>query len=521
MTDDSRQNSGINAKDSAGTTRRDFLKKSALAAASSPIVAGALASRAQAEGPSSSEPPKKPNILIVHSDQFRWDFIGEAGHNPMAITPNLDAMYRRGTVFENFITNQPLCSPSRACLWTGQYATTNGVWKLPWSDKPRVAINPNAVTLATQLRDTGYSTNYIGKWHLAPLPHGARGEHLGFVPKQYRTGFDDLWQAANVLELTSHPYHGTIWDGDGTPMHYKDEYRVDYLTDLTVNFLRKKQDKPFCLVVSQLEPHQQNDLNGFGPPHGSFKKLQNPYVPPDLKALPGDWPYQLSNYYGDITAIDASMGRIFKTLQEEGLEDNTVVVFLSDHGCHFRTRNEEYKRSPHDASTHVPLMIQGPGFNNGQRIRQQVNMIDVTPSLLDLVGLKTPTVMQGQSFLPLMHSPKARDAWRDEVFIQVSESEMARALRTPEWTYVALAPNASPFHDKHSLHYQDYQLYNNYADPAQVVNLCGRNDPPGLVHFAGDRSMREITDHLRELLTERIAEAGEPKPTIQRWNYYA
>ena len=521
MTVDSQQRREENANDPSATTRRDFLKKSAMAAASAPLVAGALGSRAQAEGEPSDNPPQKPNILIVHSDEFRWDLIGAAGHNPMAITPNLDAMYRRGTVFENFITNQPLCSPSRACLWTGQYATTNGVWKLPGSDNPKVAINPDAVTLATQLRDAGYSTNYIGKWHLAPLPHGAQGEYLGFVPKKYRTGFDDLWQAANVLELTSHPYHGTIWDGDGTPMHYKDEYRVDYLTDLTVNFLRKKHDKPFCLVLSQLEPHQQNDLNGFGPPHGSFKKLQNPYVPPDLKALPGDWPYQLSNYYGDITAIDACVGRIFKTLQEEGLEDNTVVVFLSDHGCHFRTRNEEYKRSPHDASTHVPLMIQGPGFNNSQRIRQQVNMIDVTPSLLDLVGLKTPSVMQGQSFLPLMHDLKARDAWRDEVFIQVSETETARALRTPEWTYVALAPNASPFHDKDSLHYQDYQLYNNYADPAQVVNLCGRNDPPGLVHFTGDRSMREITDHLRERLTERIAEAGEPKPTIKRWTVYA
>ena len=260
MTEDLKLDHETTSQTNTAPTRRDFLKKSALAAAAAPIAAAALGTRAQAEESSHGQPPQKPNILIIHSDQFRWDFIGAAGHNPMAITPNLDAMYNRGTVFENFITNQPLCSPSRACLWTGQYGTTNGVWKLLWSDNPRVGINPHAVTLATQLNEAGYSTNYIGKWHLAPLPDGVKGKEIGFVPREYRGGFKDLWQVSNILELTSHPYHGTIWDGDGTPMHYKDEYRVDYLTDLTVKFLRKKHNKPFCLVVSQLEPHQGLDL---------------------------------------------------------------------------------------------------------------------------------------------------------------------------------------------------------------------------------------------------------------------
>jgi hypothetical protein len=116
MTEDLQKTKTATAKDSSATTRRAFLKTSAMAAASAPLAAGTIASRAQAEGPSNNEPPQKPNILIVHSYQFRWDFIGAAGHNPMAITPNLDAMYRRGTVFENFITNQPRSSPSRACL---------------------------------------------------------------------------------------------------------------------------------------------------------------------------------------------------------------------------------------------------------------------------------------------------------------------------------------------------------------------------------------------------------------------
>ncbi len=499
----------------ADPTRREFLKRSAMIAAA-PLAGRATHPSAQSAQQEGNRPRTQPNILIIHSDQFRWDFICAVGLNPMANTPNLDAMYRRGTVFQNFITNQPLCSPSRACLWTGQYATTNGVWKLLWSDNPRVGIKPDAITLATQLRSAGYSANYIGKWHLAPHPEAG----LGYVPPQYRGGFLDLWQASNVFELTTHPYHGTIWDGNGHPMEFKNIYRVDYLTDLAEKFLRQKHDKPFLLVVSQLEPHQNNYVNGFSPPHGYAEKFHNPYVPPDLRPFPGDWPYQLANYYGDIKAIDESVGRILKTLKEENLEDNTIVVFMSDHGCHFRTRNSEYKRSPHESSVHVPLMIQGPGFDNAQIISELVSMIDVTPSILDHVGLTVPQCMQGQSFIPLIHDVKARQSWRNEVFVQISDSETARSLRTPEWTYVALAPSASPNHDAGSMHYQDYQLYDNRGDPAQIINLAGRRDPPHLVHNVGDRSITKITQDLRERLIARMVEAGEPRPEIKPWPYY-
>ncbi|MBU6410285.1 MAG: sulfatase-like hydrolase/transferase [Verrucomicrobiota bacterium] len=501
------------------STRRDFLKQSAMAASMVPLM-GVGAPAAEAADQASGKPARRPNILLVISDQYRWDFVCAYGKNPMAFTPNLDAMLRRGTSFQNAFTNQPLCSPARSCLFTGQYATKTGVWTLV--GPPNIpGLSPDAITLATELRKAGYSTNYIGKWHLAPRrPITKPFSWLGYVPPEERGGFLDLWQASNVLELTSHPYHGTIWDGQGNAMDYKDIYRVDYLTELAVRFLRRKQDKPFLLVLSQLEPHQQNDLNGFGPPKGYGEKFRNPYVPPDLRPFPGDWPYQLANYYGDCKSIDESMGRIFQTLKEENLDDNTIVVFLSDHGCHFRTRNHEYKRSPQDASTHIPLMIQGPGFDNGRIVQELVNLVDVAPSVLAAAGLPIPASMQGRNFIPLIHDAKARETWPNEVFIQVSQSETARALRTPEWTYVALAPDSDLSRDPGSAHYQDYQLYNNAADPAQVVNLAGRADIPSLVHYFGGRSIRKITDHFRERLIARMVEAGEPRPQIKRWNYY-
>lgn len=499
-------------KTGSRSSRRKFLKQMATltAGASAVPVLGSPVMREQAESRLRGDTHKRPNILIYHSDEFRWDFISAAGLNPMAVTPNLDSMYREGTVFQNFITNQPLCAPSRSCLFTGQYATTTGVWK----NGP--GLRENATTLATTLGSAGYSTNYIGKWHLAPNGH-RNAKELGFVPPKNRGGFTGVWEASNVLELTSHPYKGTIWNGDGTPMRYDGIYRVDYLTDLAETFLRQKHDEPFLLVLSQLEPHQQNDLNGFAPPKGYSEKFRNPYAPPDVRPFPGDWPYQLANYYGDVKSIDDSVGRILRTLREQKLEDNTIVIFISDHGCHFRTRNTEYKRSPHESSIHVPMMIRGPGFNNSRTFTELVSMIDIMPSILDMIGMKIPSSVQGQSFLPLLTDAAARRSWRNEVFVQISESETARALRTPEWTYVALAPSAR---GPSSTHYRDYQLYNNRADPAQLVNLAGRTDPPNLVHYVGERSMKEITDHLRARLIERMVEAGEDRPRIDYWPYY-
>jgi arylsulfatase A-like enzyme len=492
------------------SSRRKFLKQTALAAAATPLIS-ALTSQAKA-GPS-GQPAKQPNVLLVISDQYRWDFICGYGNNPTNFTPNLDAMFRRGTVFENAFTNQPLCSPARACLFTGQYATKTGVWKLGFG------LQPGTTTLATLLRAQGYTTNYIGKWHLAPNSHNDPASR-GFVPPEYRGGFDDLWQASNELEITSHAYHGTIWDGAGNPMTFNGIYRVNYLTDLAVKFLQQKQDKPFFLVLSQLEPHQQNDLNGFAPPKDYAEKFPNPYAPPDLRPFPGDWPFQLANYYGDCKSIDESMGRIFQTLREQNLEDNTIVIFLSDHGCHFRTRNAEYKRSPHESSIHIPLIIQGPGFNNGRKISEMVSLVDFAPTLLAMLGVPIPPSMQGNNFLPLIDNPDARAAWRNEVFIQISESENARAIRTPEWTYVALAPDADTGTDSGSMNYRDYQLYNNAADPAQIINLAGRADPPKLLHYGDGRSMRQITSALRERLLARMVEAGESRPQIAPWDYY-
>ncbi|MGH9345614.1 MAG: sulfatase-like hydrolase/transferase [Terriglobia bacterium] len=489
-------------------TRRDFLRQSAAAA----VLPGLQGQPGAASQAGANESRKHPNVLMIIADQFRWDFVGAYGLNPMGVTPNLDGIARRGVAFENAVTNQPLCSPSRACLFTGRYATQTGVWTLG------PGLRPGATTLATLLTSAGYTANYIGKWHLAPNSRENPASH-GYVPPQYRGGFTGLWQGSNELELTSHPYEGTIWDGDGNPMHFKDVYRVDYLTSLAVKFLRQQHEKPFFLVVSQLEPHFQNDANAFIPPKDYASRYVNPFAPKDLRFFPGDWQAQLPGYYGDCKAIDDCVGSLLKALDEQGILDNTIVMFVSDHGCHFRTRNAEYKRSPHESSIHIPLLIQGPGFDHARKVPELVSMVDVTPTLLDALGMNIPDSMRGHSAFPLITDAKARESWRNEALIQLSQSMVGRALRTAEWTY-CVADRHGNGGMQSSSHYSEYQMYNLAADPHQLLNLAGRHDPPELVHYDGDRPLPEVAAYLRERLIARMQEAGEAAPQIDKATLY-
>ncbi|MGH9325601.1 MAG: sulfatase-like hydrolase/transferase [Terriglobia bacterium] len=477
-------------------TRREFLKRAALAA-----TASATTAKAAEAGPGDSIKP--PNILLIIADQFRWDFVGAYGLNPMQVTPNLDSIAQRGVAFENAVTNQPWCSPSRACLFTGQYGTTNGVWRLG------PGLRPDATTLATVLRSHGYTANYIGKWHLSPNSDASPESH-GYVPPEFRGGFLDLWEGANETEWTTHPYEGTIWNGDGKPMHYEGIYRVDYLTDLAVKFLRQSHEKPFLLVVSQLEPHEQNDMRQPVPPKQYVGKYVNPFVPRDLRFFPGMWQELLPDYYGAIKAVDDSVGVLLRTLSEEHLSDNTIVLMLSDHANHFLTRTYvEWKCSPHESSIHIPLLMQGPGFDFSRMMPQVVSMVDIAPTLLDAVGIEPPASMQGRSFFPLLSSSEAQRTWRQEAFIQFSGSAIGRALRTPEWTYCAIDP-AQSGHEPNSSTYQEYLVYNLAADPHQLVNFVGRREGGNWNEF----SRRSTVDELRERLRSRIVEAGESKPVV-------
>ena len=313
-----------------------------------------------------------------------------------------------------------------------------------------------------------------------------------------------MWEGANVLERTTHPYYGTIWDREGKEISFKDQYRVDFLTDRAVRFLEQPQEKPFFLYISQPEPHFQNDLNTVVGPKGMTDKYQNPIVPSDLSSLPDVWQQQLPDYYAAIERIDQSVGRIVETLGKQDLLDNTIFLFTSDHGCHFGTRENNYKRTPHDSSIRIPMLLAGPGLPANRRIGSIVGNINITPTLLDLCGLQTPASMKGRSMVSLINSLDGEAAWKNRELIQFSQTNntgIGRAIRAADWTYSVANPTGgseAPF----ATSYTEYVMFNNAEDPCQLLNLAGR------------RQYKETSEELRKLLKGLIAHSGDPVPEI-------
>ncbi|MBK5195231.1 MAG: sulfatase-like hydrolase/transferase [Proteiniphilum sp.] len=457
------------------------------------------------------------NILFFFTDQQRWDTCGCYGRS-LPVTPNLDAMAKEGVLFEHAYSCQPVCGPARSCLQTGKYATENGCFKnglgLPLDER----------TIAHHFNAHGYRTGYIGKWHLASTNKdkntqddgstGAfpRGQvpvsfHRDPVPVMYRGGWEDEWIVSDVLEFTSHGYDGHMFDKQNRKKYFPEgRYRADAQTDWVLDTLDSwSEDKsiPFFLFVSYIEPHQQNDHDRFEGPIGSKEKFADYETPGDLKDHGGDWRENYPDYLGAVHSLDENLGRVREKLKENGLEKDTVIVFASDHGSHFRTRNGEYKRTCHEASTHVPLVVYHPDYVQSQRISSMVSLIDLPPTFLDLAQIEIPYTFQGESLVPFLDGEHTVEAWDDSVFIQVSESEIGRAVRTKKWCYGITASGKDAWTEYYSDEYVDTYLYDLQADPHEQNNLIGT---PGY---------EEIIQELRASLLEYIRTVEKREPAVK------
>jgi choline-sulfatase len=415
-------------------------------------------------------------VVVFFTDQQRWDTTG----NPLDLTPNFDSMARGGTHAVNAVTPQPVCAPARAALQTGRYPTATGCFR------NGIPLPRDSRTLAHHFAAAGYTTGYIGKWHLAGSDP---------VPPEERGGYEH-WLAANLLEFTSDAYRTVMFDEASDPVALPG-YRSDALTDAAIRFVADHHEEPFFLFLSYLEPHHQNELDNYPAPEGYASRYAGRWLPPDVAALtaPGDPTVQhVAGYCGQVKRLDEGLGRLRDALRSLDLTDRTILAYTSDHGCHFKTRNAEYKRSCHDGSLRVPFALSGPGFDGGGRIDGAVSTLDLPPTLLDAAGLDVPAEMQGYSLL--------RADRPAESYFQVSESEVGRGIRTRRWKYYVVAPSADPWVESSADRYVEHALYDLDSDPAELTNL------------AGLASHHEVASELRERLLRRIVDAGEPAPVI-------
>ncbi|WP_433162374.1 sulfatase-like hydrolase/transferase [Kribbella sp. CA-247076] len=419
----------------------------------------------------------RPNVIVFFTDQQRWDTVGAAG-SPLGLTPNLDLMARHGTFFESACTTNPVCAPARAAMQTGRYPTNTSVFR------NGVPLPTDAPTLGRLFGAAGYRTGYIGKWHLGTQDP---------VPVEEQGGYD-FWLGSNLLEFTSDAYRTVVHDRDGQPVRLPG-YRPDALTDAAIRFVTRASDgdRPFMLFLSLIEPHHQNEHDDYPAPEVYRDTYNGAWLPPDLASLPGTAHRHAAGYYGQIKRVDECLGRLRDALVSLDLLDDTLVVYTSDHGSHFKTRNSEYKRSPHDGSVRVPLVVEGPGYRGGTRVGVPVSTVDVVPTVLDAAEIELPDHLDG---VPLRERTAS-----EGVLIQVSESEVGRALRTDRWKYYVHAPEAGdvPGADR----YVERALYDLVADPYELDNLID------------SANHQEIAAELRTVLVGEIARIERQTVTIE------
>lgn len=442
----------------------------------------------QSGGALLSKSTNKPNTIVFFTDQQRWDTLGAYG-NPLNLTPNADSIAQRGTLFQHAFTPQPLCGPARSIMQTGLYPTVTGCYR------NGRALPLNGPTLARSFAESGYDTAYIGKWHLASTDP---------VPLEERAGYR-YWLAANALEWSSRPYDTVVYDGDNQSVRLPG-YRTDALIDASIRYIdtATRNEQPFFLYLSLLEPHHQNDEDRYVCPDG-YERYGSNWCPEDLAALVGSAPLHLAGYLGMVKRIDEGLGRVLDALKSLDIVDNTNILFTTDHGCHFRTRNAEYKRSCHEASIRIPMVAQGPYFDGRGVVNSMVSLLDVPSMLADASGLKplnpagaklgSRTGQNSQNNLLRASNPDSTG--KEQLLIQLSEAQIGRALRTRQWKYSVAAVGTDGVDTGSASEYWESHLYNLERDPHELTNLIT------------DEAYSEVRDRLRADLVEEMHRIGE------------
>ena len=445
------------------------------------------------------------NIIFYFTDQQRWDTCGCFGQ-PLDITPNLDALAREGVKFDNAFSPQPVCGPCRALFQTGKYPTETGCFR------NNIMLPASVKTLGQYMEEAGYETAYIGKWHLASdgeLEKPPTIDHtVTAIPRELRGGYTGFWRAADVLEFTSHGYDGFVFDENDRRVDFKG-YRADCINDMALEFLDGYTgENPFFMTISQIEPHHQNDRKHYEGPEGSKERFRDFILPEDLKALGGNAAEEYPDYLGQCASLDENLGRLVAKLKEKGLYENTVILFASDHGSHFLTRNrddhlngyDDYKRSCHDACLHVPLVIAGGPYRGGRAVEELVSTASLPKTILALAGVDVGDAMIGENLLDVVE--KKADNRPNEIFAQISESRVGRCIRTARYTYSVYAPGVNGGAAAASDRYADDFLYDMEQDPHQLKNVVA------------DPAYAQVKAELRERLLDWIWRAEGTRPVI-------
>jgi len=499
--------------------RRELLK-TALGGAFAPAV-GASAQQPRPRRPGEARRPgggEMPNVLWICTDQQRFDTIQEL-NNAYVRTPNLQRLMAQSTTFTHAFVQAPVCTPSRASFLTGRYPRTTGACH------NGQRINENERLVPRILADYGYECGLSGKLHLSPVAGGRPENRIDDGYSQFWWSHDiaDIWPGQNMwhehlraegVEWPQPPPRTPAWGVPIDPKHMQ----TAWCCDKAIQFMRQQSNfGPWLMSVNIYQPHHP-----FWPAEEYYRRydpgeLPAPsYVEGELDDKPGyqkrahtgSWRgHQISGagdenhhkikaaYYAMVEQCDHDIGRMLDALDETGQAENTVVIFMSDHG-EMLGDHGIYLKGPffYDCGVRVPLMIRWPErYQAGRKVDALVELADIAPTILEAAGIPPEPGMQGRSLTALLEGRTS--SHRDSVYI---ESYNSGTRRQGAAYATAIRTGTHKLAVYHTLN--DGELYDLTEDPGEHKNLW--RDP----------NSRDVREELLVKLTHRMAETVDPLP---------
>ena len=410
---------------------------------------------------------KKPNILFVLVDQLRRDSVSHYG-GPVQ-TPNLDRLATQGTSFSQAYCVNPMCTPARGAIFTGRFThALNDEKGNPFYFNNRT-VNPDEISIAKSLGDVGYKCGYIGKWHMH-----RQGDNC--VPPEKRIGFDDFWAGGFSEEQYADEGIEAVRGGR--------EWQPDLKVDLAKKYMtaKVKQDDPFFLVVSMNPPHRPYTL-----PEDKQYLLEQAREQISTEHIRQNVPERLRDqaleeyiqYHANVMGIDEKVGELMDSLEKLGVDDNTLVVFTSDHGENLYGHGCLGKNQFHEEAAAVPMLMRWNNVIESERmVSDFINHTDVLPTLLDLIGTTVPERAQGKSFAAFLRGEEERGP-QQSAYLEINH---------PWWDYKTyMGPQGHRrclVTESYKLVLMDSQLGSGGAIPWELWDR--KNDPYELNNLAND-----------------------------------
>jgi arylsulfatase A-like enzyme len=406
---------------------------------------------------SGAEKAQLPNIIFILADDLGYGDLGCYGQKQIQ-TPNLDQMAREGMRFTQCYAGSTVCAPSRCCLMTG-YHTGHALVR----GNARVPLRAEDVTVATVLKSAGYATGLVGKWGLG------EADSSGIPNKQ---GFDYFFGYLNQVHAHNY-YPDFLWKNqekfplEGNVVQKgvavkRAQYSHDLFTREALGFIERQKEKPFFLYLAYTIPHANNEAGKEGME-----------VPSDAPYSDRPWPQPQKNHAAMITRLDHDIGRLFKKLKEQGLDENTIVFFSSDNGPHKEGGADPkffsssgplrgFKRDLTEGGIRVPLLVRWPGKIKAGAVSDQVAAFwDVLPTLAELGRAKAPAGLDGISLVPALLGHKQKQ--HDFLYWEFHERGFQQAVRMGDWKAIRLKVG------------EPLELYDLKSDIGEKTNVAAKH----------------------------------------------